>query len=1495
MDINRSRRLPAAVLAIAIGTSGVIVTPTMVGSVPTAVAQEQNSSPVSIDSAQLVHVERGYTLEEYLAAEDFPRSTILLHPGITTFTLNGGQFTPEHLHILRASLPEGADVSVIQDMYSTPEVASTGSTLTFTITIPETVTIGEEEVSWDDPRAAALDVGFIVSDGSTRTWDVQIAVAPEGETNEALGDAAAVGEALSDGIIQGRSATINATLPNDAETNLDWVTIQDGNILVTPGYLVPPGTYDLVITTDTGNYVFPGAITVNAADLAGAFSPTYESINIDSGATETMPVVYEGTAPNPALGQMPTYSLGDGFQTPEGWNIAVNPHNGELTVTSPDDLSEREIIVPVVISYPDRTVDNATIRIVKEHTDAELHDPSWGEEVTVSPDTRATLELVGEIPEGTRVEVSGLDDSWLTGVNKTNHTISISAPEDAENQSTHEMTITVTYPDGTTDTETIRLTVDNPSLADVHTPTYNTQDSVPQRTEATYAPSFEGRAPQVDSWALEGAPSWLSINPDTGVITAVPGNDETPGTTADVQVVTNYIDGSVDVTDVTITVGEPEITDGRELEYDVTMPVRIGDSIHVSPVFIGGEPEGELSYVLDDSPEWITIDPVSGMVTITPVSDTELGSHDFTVTVTYADGSTDTATASVDVDDRYLNERTDFTFRDLSIVRGQSAAMSPAFTPSLPEGTVFTLADGSPEWATVDSSTGRVSVSPTEDSSEGVTTVTVVATYLDGSVDEVEVNVDVLPMNSGEQVSYPVESIDQGETLTLEPFMAHEGDHVFTPGDNVPEWVTVDENTGVVTAAPGYTVAPGAKSLTVNVTYPDGSTGVSRVNFSVNRVDQNVWLSPGYAPVTVQAGKVAESETPTFVGGIPTGNIRYEVSGIDWVTINSDGVVIATPPATTTPGDYDAVVTVIYSDGSRDTADISFTVTSQDYSDIYTPVYSPVRVAQDAEASVDVRFTGETPDEVTFSEGVSFPGFATLNPENGTVTLAPSFNDVPGSHRIPVTVTYADGTFETAVVSVEVTRGADSDRLDFSYPALEVAQATNNTSTPRVVDVAAGGVAADTSGITFRTVGEVPEWITINASTGVLSVNPLVDTRLGDYMVTVEAIYADGTRENTNAGIRVSGTTDATRYEITFPPTTVEQGDTRQGETPTRTTGAPVPEGVTFTADNAPSWMTFNADGSYRVSPGYEVPSGSHPVTVTVNYADGSSEQTTLSIRVTTADIAKDFDNPRYQPSRVTQGNSIVSAAPQDDNRNLPEGTSYRLGYGSPNWVELDSSTGVITASPGFDIDAGRFDVPVQISYRDGSSVITSWSVTVNQGRAADGYSPSYSSGIDVVQGSQVTIPAPRHNGQKLPEGTTFTEGGDNPEWVSVGESGTVSALPGMNVEPGSYQATTVVTYRDGTIDEVPVTIRVVAAPEKPEEPVVTPGRGQYHDYTNQDDRTPAQWETIDGGTTGPDGNPINPDGTPVSGDNDWVGPDVNTGGSVESAGFFSWIKGLFR
>ena len=40
---------------------------------------------------------------------------------------------------------------------------------------------------------------------------------------------------------------------------------------------------------------------------------------------------------------------------------------------------------------------------------------------------------------------------------------------------------------------------------------------------------------------------------------------------------------------------------------------------------------------------------------------------------------------------------------------------------------------------------------------------------------------------------------------------------------------------------------------------------------------------------------------------------------------------------------------------------------------------------------------------------------------------------------------------------------------------------------------------------------------------------------------------------------------------------------------------------------------------------------------------------------------------------------------------------------------------------------------------------------------------------------------------------------------------------------------------------------------------------------------------------------PINPDGTPVSGDNIWVDPDVNTGGSVESAGFFSWIKGLFR
>ncbi|SDL84979.1 Rib/alpha/Esp surface antigen repeat-containing protein [Corynebacterium mycetoides] len=167
---------------------------------------------------------------------------------------------------------------------------------------------------------------------------------------------------------------------------------------------------------------------------------------------------------------------------------------------------------------------------------------------------------------------------------------------------------------------------------------------------------------------------------------------------------------------------------------------------------------------------------------------------------------------------------------------GDVVTGAPAVTAEgvdFPSGTTF-AGVGLPDGVTVDPATGAVTVDPAV-LAPGEHAVTIEVTYPDGSTDRVEttVVVDDAPVadpsdaDTHTPVVPPVRGVDGGDVVTGAPAVTAEGvdfpSGTTFAGVGLPDGVTVDPATGAVTVDPAV-LAPGEHAVTIEVTYPDGTS-----------------------------------------------------------------------------------------------------------------------------------------------------------------------------------------------------------------------------------------------------------------------------------------------------------------------------------------------------------------------------------------------------------------------------------------------------------------------------------------------------------------------------------------------------------------------------------------------------------------------------------------------------------------------------------------------
>ena len=172
---------------------------------------------------------------------------------------------------------------------------------------------------------------------------------------------------------------------------------------------------------------------------------------------------------------------------------------------APDTSTEGDKPVTIVVTYPDGTTDkvNANVKVQKNATDADKNDPQ-GQDQKVktggTPDAKGNIKDADSLPKGTSFKYKETPDTSKPGV--------------------YDVTVVVTYPDGSTDEVQTTITVGTD--AERFVPEYDKVTGVPVDGEENTNDPFGTKAPveSVEAKKPEGAEKWAFTPQENGVLKA---------------------------------------------------------------------------------------------------------------------------------------------------------------------------------------------------------------------------------------------------------------------------------------------------------------------------------------------------------------------------------------------------------------------------------------------------------------------------------------------------------------------------------------------------------------------------------------------------------------------------------------------------------------------------------------------------------------------------------------------------------------------------------------------------------------------------------------------------------------------------------------------------------------------------------------------------------------------------------------------------------------
>ncbi|GAA2866789.1 Rib/alpha-like domain-containing protein [Lactobacillus intestinalis] len=535
------------------------------------------------------------------------------------------------------------------------------------------------------------------------------------------------------------------------------------------------------------------------------------------------------------------------------------------------------------------------------------------------------------------------------------------------------------------------------------------------------------------------------------------------------------------------------------------------------------------------------------------------------------------------------------------------------------------------------------------------------------------------------------------------------------------------------------TAKPGTFDGKVIVTYADKSEDVVPVKVIVKS------LADEYTPEG-QTVNVKKGQTPNPEEGIKNTNELPKGTKYTWKDT----------PDTSTVGTKSATIVVTYPDGSKDEVPVKVVVTDNSQpsekpdSEKYEPEGQTVNVkkGQTPNAEEGIKNSNDMP------KGTKYTWKTT--PDTSTV----------GTKSATIVVTYPDGSKDEVPVKVVVT--------DNSQPS-EKPDSEKYEPEGQTVNVKKGQTPNAEEGI--KNSNDMPKGTKYTWKT-----TPNTST-VGTKSATIVVTYPDGSKDEVPVKVVVTDNSqpsekpDSEKYEPEGQTVNVKKGQTPNPEEGIKNTNE-LPKGTKYTWKTTPNTSTV----------------GTKSATIVVTYPDGSKDEVPVKVVVTdNSQPSEKPDSEKYEPEgqtvNVKKGQTPNPEEGIKNTNELPKGTKY-------TWKDTPDTSTVGTKSATIVVtypDGSKDEVPVKVVVTDNSQP--------SEKPDSEKYEPEGQT-VNVKKGQTPNPEEGIKNTNELPKGTKYT-------WKDTPDTSTV----------GTKSATIVVTYPDGSKDEVPVKVVVTDNSQPSEKP----------------------------------------------------------------------------
>lgn len=491
--------------------------------------------------------------------------------------------------------------------------------------------------------------------------------------------------------------------------------------------------------------------------------------------------------------------------------------------------------------------------------------------------------------------------------------------------------------------------------------------------------------------------------------------------------------------------------------------------------------------------------------------------------------------------------------------------------------------------------------------------------------------------------------------------------------------------------------------------------------------------------LTVQAGttKVAvPARKPS-----QTVNVSVEGDAPEWLSVASDGQVVAAPGRDVEPRAYP--VDVVSEAGERYTITVEVTapvsdadrISDEEYKDTYVQA-GKTQSSRRPIASIDrdgIEYEGQPLPAGTKFSTESAEG--TVDKDTGVVTVkAPLRTPAGETITIPVDFTYPDGTKGKADAVFHVDAGAQNEAYKPAYQEGLGAQPGKTVVVPLLdgtfpvnkdgenIGQYALAPVYDDKGNELGTAKAYKGWdVSIDPDTGAIYA-AAPEENPEPIEVPVRVLYSDGTVSDKDGeptvfahiaaltGPSLADSTEAAGYGKPFFDA---DGNIRMFPT------GSMPPGATFEQTGLTA-LPVEIDpetGAITVKVSEDAPVGANfDIPLKLTLPDGSVQEITVPV-ATQSEAASQVVS--WRPVQVTEAGTPVTVAPSQ----APAGATYALAasFDADGWqASVDPKTGAITAARNGDEDDPQAAlIPVVVTFADGSQRVVEVPATTVRGTAA--------------------------------------------------------------------------------------------------------------------------------------------------------------------------------